>query len=183
MELKEEKIEEKLVFSGKIINVYVDKVKLPNGKVGRREVVRHRGAVAAVPYEKGKVYLVKQFRYAANRVLLEIPAGKLDEDDEDPEWRIKEELKEEIGKYPKKLEYLGYIYTSPGFATEKIHLYLATDLVDEKEKGDEDEFIEVEVMDLEEAFKKCINGEIVDSKTIAAITRAWFRIKGRDLDG
>lgn len=174
----EKALESNLVFDGKVIKVYTDKVILPNGRVGYREVVRHRGAVAAVPYQDGKVYLVRQFRYAAKKHLLEIPAGKLDADDEDPQWRMEEELMEEIGKRPGKLEYLGYIYTSPGFATEKIHLYLATDLVDEKRKADEDEFLEVVEIELEEAVKMCISGEIVDSKTVAAILRAWHKIRG-----
>ncbi len=178
MDFTEKKISEELEFDGKIIKVYTDKVLLPNGKEGYREVVRHKGAVAAVPIDGDEVIMVRQFRYAAGKHLLEIPAGKLDSDDEDPEWRIKEELMEEIGKYPQKLEYLGYIYTSPGFATEKIHLYLATDLVDNKKETDEDEFVEVVRMRFEEALRMVLEGEIVDSKTIAGIVRAWYKFKG-----
>ncbi len=178
MDYTEKTVEEKLVYDGKIIKVYRNKVLLPNGRESTREIVKHRGAVAAVPYEDGMIYLVKQYRYAAGQHLLEIPAGKLDSDGEDPEWRMKEELMEEIGKYPEKLEYLGYIYTSPGFATEKIHLYLATGLVDKKASADEDEFLDVVKLPLEKVYEMCINGEIVDSKTVVAIVRAWSKIKG-----
>jgi len=178
MDFTERKISEKLIFDGKIIKVYKDRVLLPNGKEGYREVVRHKGAVAAVPIDGDEVIMVRQFRYAVGRHLLEIPAGKLDSEDEDPEWRIKEELMEEIGKCPQKLEYLGYIYTSPGFATERIHLYLATDLVDDKRDTDEDEFIEVVRIKFEEALRKVLEGEIVDSKTVAGIVRAWHKFKG-----
>ncbi len=172
MDFTERTLESKVVFKGKIIEVRTDKIILPDGREGYRELVYHRGAVAAVPYENGKVYLVRQYRYAAAQHLLEVPAGKLDSDDEDPEWRMKKELREEIGKDPKTLRYLGYIYTSPGFATEKIHLYLATGLSDMKEKPDDDEFLEVVEMDFEEVYDMCLSGEIVDSKTIAAIVRA-----------
>ncbi len=168
----EKTVKSDVIFKGKIIEVRKDEVELPNGKRGYRELVYHRGAVAAVPYEDGKVYLVRQFRYAVKEHLLEVPAGKLDDDDEDPEWRMRKELHEEIGKDPKKMIYLGYIYTSPGFATEKIHLYLALDLEDLKEEADEDEFVEVVALDFEETVKMCLDGRINDAKTIAAIMRA-----------
>ena len=174
----EKPISSNLVFDGKVIKVYKETVLLPNGKKGYREIVRHRGAVAAVPVQDGKIYLVRQFRYAAQTHLLEVPAGKLDSDDEDPEWRTREELMEEIGKDAKTLIPLGYIYTSPGFATEKIYLYLATDLVDKKKEADEDEFLEIVEMDFEEAVKMCVEGEIPDSKTNVAIMRAWHKLKG-----
>jgi ADP-ribose pyrophosphatase len=168
----EKTLESRTVFKGKIIEVRTDKVKLPNGRESYREIVLHRGAVAAVPYEDGKVFLVRQFRYAARSHLLEVPAGKLDEDEEDPEWRIRKELREEIGMDPNRLIYLGYVYTSPGFATEKIHLYLALNLKEMKEEADEDEFLEVIEFDFEEAYEMCLDGRINDSKTIAALIRA-----------
>ncbi len=168
----EKTISSKVVFRGKVIEVRTDEVLLPNGKNGYREIVYHRGAVAAVPYEGGKVYLVRQYRYAAKRHLLEVPAGKLDSDDEDPEWRMIKELREEIGKEPSRMVNLGYIYTSPGFATERIHIYFASDFKNAKDKADEDEFLEVVEMDFDRALEMCLNGEIVDSKTIVAITRA-----------
>ncbi len=178
MNFEEKTVSSNLVFDGKIMKVYTDEVLLPNGKRGYREWIYHRGAVAAVPIQDGKVFLVRQYRYAVKKELLEIPAGKLDSDDEDPEWRIKEELMEEIGMEPGNLEYLGYIYTSPGFASEKIHLYLATDLKPRKENPDEDEFLDVVIVDLDEVLKKCLNGEIVDSKTVAGVVRAYARLKG-----
>ncbi|MCD6449929.1 MAG: NUDIX hydrolase [Thermotogaceae bacterium] len=178
MDFTEKKISENLVFDGRIIKVCTDKVCLPNGKEAYREVVKHRGAAAAVPIDEDEIIMVRQFRYPVQEHLLEIPAGKLDSNDENPEWRAKEELMEEIGKYPQRLEYLGYIYTSPGFTTEKIHLYLATDLVDNKRDTDEDEFVEVVRIKFEEALKMVLEGEIVDSKTIAGITRAWHKLKG-----
>ena len=168
----EKTLKSEVVFKGKIIEVRTDRVILPNGREGYREIVYHRGAVAAVPYKDGKVYLVRQFRYAAKEHLLEVPAGKLDADGEDPEWRIKKELREEIGMNPRKLVYMGYIYTSPGFATEKIHLYFATDLEEMREEADEDEFLEIVEMDLKEAYEMCLDGRITDAKTVAAIVRA-----------
>ena len=181
MRFSEKTLESTLVYDGKIIKVYRDRVELPNGSESFREIVRHRGAVAAVPLsDDGKVYMVKQFRYAVGKELLEIPAGKLDSDDEDPEWRMVEELEEEIGMRPKRLDYMGYIYTSPGFATERIHLYLARNLVPSKKEGDEDEFLDVVVLDFDEVIEMCARGEIVDSKTISAVFRVERYLRGGD---
>ncbi len=179
MKYEEKTLTSELVYDGRIIKVYRDRVKLPNGAESFREMVRHRGAVAAVPITgDGKVYLVKQFRYAVGRELLEIPAGKLDTEDEDPEWRMIEELEEEIGMRPGRLESLGYVYTSPGFTSERINLYLAFDLTPSRKSRDEDEFLDVVVEDLDEVVKMCIKGEIVDAKTVVAIFRAIERLKG-----
>ena len=160
------------IYEGRIVNLRVDEVTLPNGKAGKREVVEHGGAVAIVPMkDKNTVLLVKQFRLPAGKPLLEIPAGGI-EDGEEPEACARRELSEEIGMVPGRLIPLFAAYVAPGYTTEKIWGYLALDLTDEKAENDEDEFVEVVPMNLDEALAAIASGEIEDGKTVSGLALA-----------
>lgn len=157
------------IYKGKIIDLHLEEVELPNGKTSTREIVTHPGAVAVVPITKdGKIVLVRQYRKALKKVIVEIPAGKLDENEE-PEKAAKRELEEETGYLAKELKFLASFYTSPGFADEIIYLYAA----DKLEKGyantDEDEFLDVLEVTLEEAEVMVKEELIHDAKTMYAI--------------
>lgn len=172
MDLTEKTLESRDIFNGRVIKVRVDRVRLPGGRESEREIVKHVGAVAVVPVdEQGRVYLVRQFRKALEQVLLEIPAGKL-EPGEDPQECARRELVEEIGFYPRQMHKLAFYYSSPGFCDERIHLYLATELVRRETLGDEGEFLEVVSLPLVEAMAKVASLEIEDGKTIAGLLLA-----------
>jgi ADP-ribose pyrophosphatase len=157
------------VYLGKLVNLYVDTVQLPDGNRAMREIIKHPGAVAMVPLlASGQVVLVRQFRGAADRVLLEIPAGTL-EPGEDPLAAAGRELQEEAGYRPGKLERLGGEYTAPGYTSEFIHLFLATELEPSRLAQDADEFLEVVTLPLDEALRQVENGEIQDGKTIIGL--------------
>ncbi|MBD8003474.1 NUDIX hydrolase [Bacillus norwichensis] len=170
------KFEEKTVntepiFEGKIISVQVDEVELPNGELAKREIVRHPGAVGLIALtDENKIVMVEQYRKPLERSLLEIPAGKL-EPGEEPAVTAERELEEETGYRAGKMEYISSFYTSPGFANEIIHLYLATELekVENPADGDEDEFIELMELSLEEALECIKNERIYDAKTVFAV--------------
>lgn len=158
------------IFDGKIINLRVDTVELPNQKYAKREIVEHRGAVGIVALnENNEIALVKQYRKAVEDFLLEIPAGKL-EVNESPEECAKRELIEETGFKCKDVTKICEFYTSPGFSNEKIYLYLAKDLEFVGTDFDEDEFIEIEFMDKEKAKEYIKTYKIIDAKTIIGIS-------------
>lgn len=160
------------IYRGRTFNVDVDRVHLPNGREVELELVHHRGAAAVVPVmEDGTVLLVRQYRYATGGWLLEIPAGKLD-GGESPETCAAREAEEEVGYRPGKLEPLGWIWTTPGFADEKIWLYLATDLQVAQQGLEDDEVLSIERVPLAEAVEKAFRGEIHDSKSAIALMRA-----------
>jgi len=168
--LKEKTLISQTVFTGRIITVKVDRVELVNGRTSSREVVLHPGAVAILPiFENNDIVLVKQFRYPVGEELLEVPAGKLDQG-ESAEMCALRELREETGLVSRKLSYLGFIYTSPGFSNEKIHLYLAQDLIQLEQQLESDEILETVRLPLEEALKMCKEGKIIDAKTVVLIS-------------
>lgn len=172
MHLQEKTVETEPIFDGRIIKVRKDKTELENGAIVTRELVIHPGGVCVVPVnEKGEVYLVKQFRYPFQEVLTEIPAGKL-EVGEDHRSAGLRELKEEVGAECENFEYLGVMYPSVAYLTEKIHMYLATGLSFGEQHLDEDEFLDVEKMPLSKAVEMVINGEIKDGKTQSALLLA-----------
>ncbi|HAH86383.1 MAG TPA: ADP-ribose pyrophosphatase [Armatimonadetes bacterium] len=172
MKLFEKTLSSRRVFEGRIVNLRVDTVELPNGKTSTREVIEHRGAVAVVPMvDKRRVVLVRQFRQPAGRVLLEIPAGGL-EIGEAPEDCARRELVEETGYYPKKLTKMFYSYLAPGYSSEKLHTFLAEDLHTESKDGDPDEFLEIVTVDLCDAVSMIQTGEIADAKSICGILLA-----------
>lgn len=165
-DLHEQVLNSETAWSGKIFDVECLEVKLPNGRVSRRDVVRHHGAVAIVALtESGKIALVRQYRTALDRVTVEIPAGKL-EPGEDPLDCAKRELKEETGFVAGRIAYLTTIASSCGFSDELIHLYLATQLSFEGATPDEDEFLNVDLVDVQELVDAVLDGKIEDAKTV-----------------
>lgn len=170
-----EKIQsKKQVFAGPLISVEHWEAEVYGGKRALREIVVHPGAAGIVPLDDaGNVTLVRQFRIATGRVLLEIPAGKKDAPDEDGLLCAKRELAEETGLRAQNWRLLTTLDTSPGFLTERIALYLATGLTQGETCPDEDEFLHVVKMPLSEAAQRIMAGEITDSKTIAGLLMAW----------
>ena len=163
------------VYEGRVVKLVVLDVTLPNGGAAKRELVRHPGAVAVVPLIDDDVLMVRQFRMAAGRVMLEIPAGTLNPG-EDPAVCADRELQEETGYKPGVLESLGGIFVAPGYTTEFIHLFVARDLVESRLAMDEDEFIELVRMPLREALEMVERGEIEDGKTISALLKVARRL-------
>lgn len=178
MNLEEKTLSTKQIFEGKIISVQVDTVQLPNGEQSTRELVKHPGAVAVIPVTKdGKIIMVRQFRKALEKEIIEIPAGKL-ELGEAPEVTAIRELEEETGYTTKQLQYVQSFYTSPGFADEIIYLYYTDQLepmIDEAEL-DEDEFVEVMEVSLDEAETFMKEQKIHDAKTVFALM--FLKLKG-----
>lgn len=178
MHLFEKTVESELIFDGKIIAVKKDRAELENGEVVNRELVVHPGGVCIVPItDEGEVLMVKQFRYPFQTVLTEIPAGKLEFGEDHREAGLRE-LKEETGAACEKFEYLGVCYPSVAYLSEKIHMYLATGLSFDKQKLDEDEFLDVIRVKFEDAVNMVMNNEIEDAKTQCAILKA-ARILGK----
>ncbi|HBV97658.1 MAG: ADP-ribose pyrophosphatase [Peptococcaceae bacterium BICA1-7] len=168
MDFNEKKVSSETVYSGKILNLRVDRVELPNGNMTAREVVEHAGAVAVVAQKEGRLLMVRQFRYPVGKVLLEIPAGKI-EKGEDPLLCAARELIEETGYEAGEMKLLLSFFSTPGFSDEVLHVYLAGDLKYRGQKPDEDEFIQVEELPLERAVEMIGSGEICDAKSIIGI--------------
>jgi len=170
--LTEKFLESKVVYEGNLLTVYCDKVELPNGKEAGREFIRHPGAVAVVPVTpEGNIVLVRQYRYPVGKVMLEVPAGKLDKG-EHPDDCARRELEEETGYVAHKIKRLSSIYTTPGFTDEVIHLYIAEQLTLAKQRPDEDEFLEVEVHTKEQIRVMINDGTINDAKSMLALLLA-----------
>jgi ADP-ribose pyrophosphatase len=159
------------IFQGKVISLQVDTVQLPNGKTATREIIKHPGAVAVLALVDDKMLVVEQYRKPLGRTLVEIPAGKLDAG-EDPMDAAKRELEEETGYRCDTLKLICSFYTSPGFADEIIHLYVADQLIQGEAHLDEDEFLDCESITLEEAQQLIREQRISDAKTITAVY-AW----------
>lgn len=166
------------IFNGKIIDLHLQTVELPNGKLAKREIIRHPGAVAILPFTNdGKLIVVEQYRKALNRSIIEIPAGKL-EGDEDPYLCAMRELKEETGYTSNQVKHLVSFYTSPGFADEIIHLYTAFDCDPGEIQLDEDEFVEPITITLDKARQLIKDQQIIDAKTILSIYYWELLMKG-----
>jgi ADP-ribose pyrophosphatase len=177
MHLLEKTIKSQTIYEGKIITVKKDEAELENGTTATRELVVHNGGVCIVPInEKGEVLLVKQFRYPFKEVLIEIPAGKLEADESHREAGLRE-LKEETGAVCKKFEYIGVMYPSVAYLSEKIHMYIAYDLSFEEQNLDSDEFLDVFAVKLEDAVDMVMKNEIKDGKTQTALLMAYNIIK------
>ncbi len=161
-------------FRGKIFRVTRDVVELENGNTSFREILHHNGGAGVVAMtENGEVYMVRQFRYAFSRELLEIPAGKL-EQGEDPKEAALRELREECGLVADNVTDLGPIYPTVGYDTEVIYTYLATGLREVEVCPDEDEFITLEKWPLASLVDMVMAGEIRDGKTVAALLKVWL---------
>jgi len=170
--LTEKFLDSKIVYDGNLLTVYCDKVELPNGKEAGREFIRHPGAVAVVPVTpEGNIVLVRQYRYPVGKVMLEVPAGKLDKG-EHPDECAKRELEEETGYVAQTIKKLNSIYTTPGFTDEVIHLYIADNLTLAKQRPDEDEFLDVEVYTKEQIRIMLNDGTINDAKSMLALLLA-----------
>lgn len=172
-DFEEKTIERKEIFKGKIIDVYLDDVALPMGGNSKRELVFHHGGVGIIPITaENKMIMVKQFRKPLEKVVLEIPAGKIDPGEgQQPEKTASRELEEETGYRTDNLMYISEMYLSPGFSNEKLYIYLATDLVkvENPRPQDEDEVLELYELTLAEAKQAIQDGEICDAKTIFAV--------------
>jgi ADP-ribose pyrophosphatase len=169
--LEEKTIKSDHIFTGKVISLQVDEVELPNGKTSKREIIKHPGAVAILPItDDGKIVMVEQFRKALERTLVEIPAGKL-EKGENPQDCARRELEEETGYVCENLDWLISFYTSPGFADEIVHVYVATGLRKKENaaKLDEDEFVNILELTTSEATKYILEKKIYDAKTAYAV--------------
>ena len=168
MNFKVEKSE--TLFRGKVFDLKVDEIKYDSGNKGVREVAVHNGGAVVVPLkDDGKIVLVKQYRYPFDKVLLELPAGKLDLN-EDPMLAAGRELQEETGYTTNNISKLGAICTTPGFCTEILHIYLAKDLIPGEHDREEGELeMEIHEFTLDEVHKMISNGEIIDAKTICGI--------------
>lgn len=170
------------MFTGRSVSLDVDRVKYPDGSEGELEILRHPGASAVVPFlsdpagEDPQILLIRQYRYAASQYLYEIPAGKLD-GDEDPQLCARRELLEETGCTAERVEHLITIFTTPGFTDEQIHLYMATGLTMGETQHEQDEFIETATRPLSEVLQMIERGEIVDGKSLVALLyAAGFRL-------
>ncbi|MBS1792612.1 MAG: NUDIX hydrolase [Acidobacteria bacterium] len=173
--MKPEILSTETIYRGRVFDVSVSEIR-ENDAVYRREIVNHHGSAVIVPVFADKtVALVRQYRHAAAEYLLEIPAGTLGEG-EDPEAGAAREVEEEIGVRAGRIEKLSEFYVSPGFLTEKMNLFLATELTDSVQNLDEDEFLSVERMSFPEAFDKIRTGEIRDAKTIIGLMLAGGRL-------
>ena len=170
MELNEKILSEKLIHKGNFIDFVNIDVTLPNGKNANRDVIKHPGASAIIAFlDEENIILVEQFRLPLNKVLLEIPAGKLDKNEE-PMDCAKRELQEETGYIAKDIEYLGSIATAPGFCDEIIHLYKAWNLVKGEKNEDEDEFTNVKILNIKDVKNMIKNGDIIDGKTVSVFS-------------
>jgi len=178
MELWEKQVESELVFDGAVVHLYKDKVQLPDGSYSMREYVKHIGAVCVIPItDDGQVILEKQYRYSVDRVMIEIPAGKLDYVGEDFCEAALRELREETGAVAAEMIDMGDYFGSPAIMGEHIRMFMAKGLTFGETELDEGEFLEVFKIPLQDAVDMVLRGEITDGKTQVAILRAAMMLK------
>jgi ADP-ribose pyrophosphatase len=169
--LEEKTLHSEEIFSGKVISLHLQEVELPNGRTSKREIIKHPGAVAILALtDDNRIVMVEQYRKALERTIVEIPAGKL-EKGEKPDVCARRELEEETGYECASLELLTSFYTSPGFADEIVHVYLAKGLTKKENAAalDEDEFVNLEELTVDEALQYIKERKIYDAKTIYAV--------------
>ena len=173
MDFTEKKVKSGYKFHGKIMSVRVDDALLPNGKPCKREVCEHVGGVGILPIDENRIVtLVRQYRYPYETTTLEIPAGKMDQGPEEALECGRRELAEETGLRAGQMIPMGELWPSPGFMTERLHLYCAKDLTQGETHPDDDEFVEIVRMPFDELCQRIASGEIHDAKTVAAIGKA-----------
>ena len=181
MDLFEKCLQREDKYHGVIVDVHLDQVELADGSRSRREVVEHPGGVTILPVdEQGFCYMVRQVRYPTGHTMLECPAGKLEYGEDHRDCAVRE-LSEETGFTADELIYLGGFYTSPGFSSELLHIYLALGLHAGESHLDEGEFLDVEKLSLKELTEMVMNNEIEDAKTIIALLKAEKILKERQL--
>ena len=171
MEFAEKTLDSELIFDGRVVKVYKDSIELPTGQKSFREVVKHSGGVVILAYKEDKILLVKQYRYPLKEVIYELPAGKL-EPNEDPFEAAKRELEEETGYCANTWTSLGYVYTSPGYSDEKLYLYKAENLKFTHCHPDDGEILEPLEVEKNEVLKMIKDGKINDAKTLCALMRS-----------
>jgi ADP-ribose pyrophosphatase len=160
------------IYQGRAFAVRRDEVRLPDGKTAQLDIVAHHGAVTLVPVDaQGRIWFVRQYRHAAGELLLELPAGTL-EPDEAPEACAAREVREEIGMAAGTLQKLGESFLAPGYSTEYMHFFLATDLQHAPLAQDADEFLNVEHISIAQAYELAHAGQIRDAKSLAALLLA-----------
>ena len=161
------------IYQGPVFHLRQDFVTLPNGRPMKIDVVEHNDAVTIIPVdESGNIWFVRQYRHASKKELLELPAGAM-EPDETAESSAHREIREEIGMQANKLEKIGGFYLAPGYSTEFMHIFLATDLSPAPLPGDEDEFISIQKFRAAKSLKMAENGELLDAKSLIALF--WVR--------
>mgnify|MGYP001018668489 CR=1 FL=1 len=174
--MEHKKMNEELIYQGRIFDLVRARVRLPNGKDHAYDLVRHRGAVVILPIDRhGNILFVRQFRVGAEKELLELPAGLMEES-ETPETSAAREVREETGMAAAHLEEIGQFYMVPGYSTEKLHAFLATGLSEASLPVDEDEFLEQVPIPIEQAYAMASRGEIEDGKTLAVLLMARPKI-------
>jgi ADP-ribose pyrophosphatase len=167
----------RIVYPGHAFTIRVDTLQLPDGHEAHFDIVEHVGSVVIIPLDsEGNLLFVRQYRHAAGLDLLELPAGTLNPN-ESPEACARREIREETGMAAAKMEYLGGFYLAPGYSTEYMTVYLATDLHHDPLEADADEFLSIESLPLAKALELCENGNILDAKTLAAFSLARPRLK------
>ena len=172
MTFEEKLISSQRIYEGAILNLRRDKVTAVGGEA-YREIIEHNGAVCMVPItDDGRIVMVEQYRYAMGRVVLEIPAGKIDKGEKDPRLTAIRELKEETGFTASDVRYLGKVNTSVAYSQEMIYVYGMAGLTKGETDMDEDEAIDMKLIDFDKAYKMAVTGQLVDVKTIAAICMA-----------
>ncbi len=165
-----ERLGRELIQKGAIIDYYQDTIRVPNGNIVKRDLIKHKGAAAVVAVQDdGKLLMVRQYRNALDRETLEIPAGALDTAEEPTEAAAARELEEETGYKAGKLELLISLRTTVAFCNEKIDVYVATELTPSRQHLDEDEFLNVESHDLEELIQMIFDCKIQDGKTVSSL--------------
>lgn len=173
--LVERTISSKEVFNGRLLHVFFDEARLPDGSTSTREWIKHPGASVVLPvFDNGDVMLIRQFRYPMSQVFYEAPAGKIDPD-EDADSTAKRELREEAGLSCQNFEYIGHLYPGIGYSDEIIHIYTAWDITspDQELEVEDDEFVIKERLPFAEVVDMVHTGEISDGKTMVTVLRAW----------
>lgn len=181
MDYQEKIIKSKYLYQGRIVNLRIDQVELANNKQAEREVIEHSGGVCALAKTAdNKIFFVRQYRIPYQENLLELPAGKIDEE-ESPEDAILRELKEEVGVVPKSIQKIGIMYPSPGYTNEVIHLYYTDDFLMVSNDLDEDEFLEVVLIDADKVDQLIDQEKIVDAKSLILLLRLARKLSNREL--
>jgi ADP-ribose pyrophosphatase len=170
--MKFELLKSEIAYEGRAFSVRLDHLRTPSGNTVKYDIVQHIGSISIVPVdENGQLYFVRQYRQAAQKELLELPAGTL-ETGEPPEEAAAREIREETGMAAKNIKEIGSFYLAPGYSTELMHVFLATGLTHDPLDPDADEYLSVEKITVAKAFELAENGQIQDSKSLAALLLA-----------
>ncbi len=167
--MKFELLKSEMIYKGHAFTLSVDDLRTPDNRIVKYDIIHHAGSVVIVPIDSdGNILFVRQYRHAANTLLLELPAGTRN-GNEDPLECARRETREEIGMNANNLQKLGSMYLAPGYSTELMHIFLATELNEDPLDADEDEFLQVEKISTHHVAEMVINGELLDAKTLAAL--------------